>query len=310
MLSSCRTLFSVLPFILFLKLSPLAEAMILPPNNLHIYDRTEAISNVSEEQFYQITDQIIEMWQPLAKQHGATIVVEKNWKDSTVNAYASQEKGGTVWRVAMFGGLARRPEVTPDGFALVVCHELGHHFAGYPFKGERWASSEGEADYFATQACARRVWGRAIQENYMHRYYVPPMVQKECDSQWGEPWQQDLCYRVSAAGYSLATLLARLGRNTDPRFETPDSRQVSRTDVNHPEGQCRLDTFYQGALCSRHFDHRIIPGKGHPEGQNSPAAERIAADTSCARWVGGEVGARPRCWFKPLLGDGFYSHWR
>jgi Zn-dependent protease with chaperone function len=53
----------------------------------------------------------------------------------------------------MFGGLARDPLVTKDGFSAVICHEIGHHIAGAPRKGFSWASNEGQADYFATTKC-------------------------------------------------------------------------------------------------------------------------------------------------------------
>src|SRR5690554_4793938 len=124
-----------------------ANAMILPPNDLHRYDRKDRIANITEEQFHQIVDSIVEMWRPIAAEHGADLVAEKLWDNPTVNAYATQSMWGKkTWKITMFGGLARRPEVTPDGFALVVCHELGHHFGGYPFYGNRdWAAAEGEA---------------------------------------------------------------------------------------------------------------------------------------------------------------------
>ena len=35
----------------------------------------------------------------------------------------------------MYGGLARRAEVTEDGFAMVLCHELGHHVSLYGAPG-------------------------------------------------------------------------------------------------------------------------------------------------------------------------------
>ena len=71
---------------------------------------------------------------------------------NTVNANASQR--GRTWIVNMYGGLARRPEITPDGFAMVLCHELGHHMGGFPFVSG-WAANEGQSDLFATLSCGR-----------------------------------------------------------------------------------------------------------------------------------------------------------
>ena len=55
-----------------------------------------------------------------------------------------EEGSFNKWVVAMFGGLARRPEVTKDAFQFVVCHEVGHHLAGWPFAYD-WASNEGQS---------------------------------------------------------------------------------------------------------------------------------------------------------------------
>src|SRR5476649_338081 len=107
-----------------------ASAMILPPNHLDRFDRIGIAANITQQQFNDICDSIIAIYQPMAKIHGAVLSVNKDWTDSTVNAYAHQDTS-TDWQVDMFGGLARREEITLDGFALVVCHELGHHFGGY-----------------------------------------------------------------------------------------------------------------------------------------------------------------------------------
>ena len=110
----------------------LERASFLPPNDLHLEDDLHTKdANMTEAEFNQIVDQVGAFYGPVVAHHGAQLTMLKNWQATMVNAYANQE--GNNWVVAMFGGLARRPEITPDGFALVVCHELGHHLAGYPF---------------------------------------------------------------------------------------------------------------------------------------------------------------------------------
>jgi len=198
----------------------------LPPNNLHLEDLQErAASNVSENQFNEIIDSIMDIYSPIASARGVRLTVAKLWSDSTVNANASQPSDD-VWHINMYGGLARRPEVTPDGFAMVVCHELGHHFAGYPFYGAQdWAASEGIADAFATQVCARKLWA-ADPENREFRKSVNGYAKRQCDSRWTAQQNRDLCYRTSEAGLSLASLLSKLKRLTSRKwhvrwFRTP-----------------------------------------------------------------------------------------
>ncbi len=274
----------------------------LPPNNLHLKDNPTRAANITEEKFNQIVDDAMKYWIPIAKAKGVELVASKDWKDSTVNAYANQS--GKTWTVAMFGGLARRPEVTEDGFALVVCHELGHHFGGYSFYGKaEWASAEGESDFFATNVCAKVIWGMESQRNMAFRGLrnVPPTVKTACDTVWnGNTNAQGWCVRAAAAGSSLANLLAALGGDPAPKFETPDATVVKKTNTAHPRAQCRLDTYFSGALCTKKWDMNVIPAKGFPQGQDTAGAELEAMKYSCFQKEGFKVGVRPNCWFKSL----------
>jgi hypothetical protein len=223
--------------------------------------------------------------------------MNKLWTNSTVNASADQS--GNDWEVNMYGGLARRAEVTPDGFALVVCHELGHHLGGFAFYGnEEWAASEGQSDYFATQACARRIWKADKAVNASFRKTASATVKAKCAA-WTTTASQDLCYRTLAASQSLANLLSALNSQGVPDLQKPDRSQVSRTQVSHPAGQCRLDTYLAGAVCKKTFLANLIPGKEFVGDQNGSDAEREAASVSCHAASGYSEGLRPRCWFKP-----------
>ena len=53
----------------------------------------------------------------------------------------------------------------------------------------------------------------------------------------------------------------------------------------HPGTQCRLDTYFQGALCSLSEENDVD--------QEDP---RIG---NCNRVDGDQLGARPFCWYKP-----------
>lgn len=277
-----------------------AQASILPPNNLHLEDNLNMIANMTEEEFNAIIDGVVEFYQAPAAEHKATIRVNADWSNSTVNASAQQM--GKSWIINMYGGLARRPEVTPDGFALVVCHELGHHFAGFPLKGSSWAANEGQSDYFATQSCARRVWAQQKEINAEFRSQVGEFEKSKCDEKYETQEDKDLCYRTAAAGYSLAHLLSKLGNApTLPAFDTPDEKVVSRTNGNHPAAQCRLDTYFQGALCAKVFDPLVIPGRKNRRGQGSLEAEQEAAKYSCTELDALEQGLRPTCWYRSRL---------
>lgn len=263
----------------------------MPENDLHL---EKATGGITEAEFNDVIDRTSEIYTPIFSQFGATLTIRRLWSDDTVNASAEQPTP-TNWRVNMYGGLARRPEVTADGFAMVLCHEIGHHLGGYPYV-QGWAANEGQSDIFATSACAYKIFATNHELTAKAREELPEAMKAKCDA--AHPTDdRDICYRALLAGQSLATLLANGG---DVSFETPDTTEVSRTNHKHPNAQCRLDTYVAGALCGRSLwnDH-LIPGK-EMASRNSFEAQTEAFAHSC---VDGP-GARPSCWFAALDENG------
>jgi hypothetical protein len=286
--------FAVSAFVFNLCISPVF-ASFLPENNLHLKDSLKKRSNVTEEMFNEIIDRGVELYKPIVEAHGADLQITRRWEDATVNASAMQYFGS--WVVNMYGGLARRDEITPDGFTLVVCHELGHHLGGFPF-ASGWAANEGQSDYFGTLSCLRRFWIDDVMTNATFRDVIPETPKAACDSAWESEVEQNLCYRMVMAGKSTADLLGALG-GTAVSFDTRDANEVSTTNHRHPAGQCRLDTYIAGATCTATFDIDVIPGKVNGSGRNNEAAEREAAVHSCTALDSYTAGLRPRCWFAP-----------
>lgn len=271
------------------------------PNDFHLNPPPRAFSNIDRETFDGIIAKIASFFAKPAERYGARIWIDNLWDDDTVNAYASQDPADNWWVVGLYGGLARRPEITPDAFALVVCHEFGHHFAGYPFYGESWATSEGASDYFSAQSCIRKVWWDERDENAKYRDQAPASVKDRCDEAWSRENDRDICYRTMVAGMSMATLLAAVRETPVPEFDTPSERLVEETIAAHPGPQCRLDTIVQASLCTKPDVLRFIPGLRHPMGQNSPHSEVLAGELSCFRYQNRPFGLRPRCWFAPRI---------
>ena len=277
-----------------------AHADFLPPNTLSQQDRSEFTANISKEEFNRLIQNVVDAYMPLAQLHDATIKTYNDWEGATVNASAQQQ--GKVWLLNFFGGLARRPEVTADAFTLVVCHEMGHHFGGFPLKSlpATWSADEGEADYFATHACARKMWENEREKNAEARTVVDTFAQEKCDEAFQTANEQNLCYRAAMAGKSLGLLVSTTLKTPVPQFDSPDGAKVWHTVQNHPYPQCRLDTFFAGALCNVRFNENIIPGKRFLGwGANGPDAEREAYQSSCSFKAAVAQSQRPKCWFKP-----------
>ena len=256
-------------------------------NKLNIPVNTKSITGISENQFNSVIDQIEGIYAPLVSEYGGKLEVVRKWTDGTVNAYAQQE--GDVWKVSMFGGLACHKTITADGFALVVCHEIGHHIGGAPrYAGGDWASNEGQADYFATLKCLRRVWQSEDNASVIRQMNVPEVLTTTCQKNWANEADRAICIRGGMAGESVAKLFAALAWSIkQPKFDTPDTRQVSTTSDSHPATQCRLDTYFQGALCEKSFNEEI--------------GQQDEVTGSCHGSTGHSTGLRPRCWFKPSV---------
>jgi hypothetical protein len=260
----------------------------LPENNFYISVEDKAAKGLSEAQFNAVIDEVEGVYSPIVAEYGGKLQVVRKWTDGTVNAYAEQE--GKDWKVSMFGGLARHRTITPDGFRLVVCHEIGHHIGGVPkYAGEDWAANEGQADYFATLKCLRRVWQSEDNVTIAARLNAPRTLTTACNQQWTDKNDRAVCIRSGMAGDSVAKLFSALAMQIfkKPSFDKPDKKEVSVTNDSHPAAQCRLDTYFQGALCEKSFNEEI--------GQHDEVSG------VCHSSTGATVGLRPRCWFKPSL---------
>jgi hypothetical protein len=262
---------------------------IVEENDLWIsVDQKEQTNGMSEETFNSVLDRVETIYAPIIQARGKTLQVQRDWANGTVNAFAQQT--GNVWRISMFGGLARHETVTPEGFALVACHEIGHHLGGVPkkrgFFGGSWASNEGQSDYFGNAKCLRKFFEEDDNIAIVETMEVPEFATQKCRDNFSNEEEVAICQRGAMAGMSLANLFRALRNMQQPLlFDTPDPAVASRTDDNHPAPQCRLDTYFQGALCdiSAYDD----------------LSDRDEAQGACTRVAGYEDGLRPLCWFKP-----------
>lgn len=293
-----------------------ANATFLPPNDLGEQDGFIQQSAITEQQFNDTLALMQKTFAPIAQTLGGTLQVTGNWASTTVNAQATQV--GNVWKVEIFGALARRPEVSIDSLEMVIGHEIGHHLAGFSFVegktlpfpipfpipgfGEQWAANEGQSDYFSTFVAARKLWASETAKNATFRDKLPEVVRVKCETVFKTANEQNLCLRTNHAGLELATLLGAMPKTPSiPKFETPDKSVVSKTNDEHPAAQCRLDTYFAGSLCTAKWNEAKIPGRKHRDGQESAAAEREASTVSCMKVSGFDQGIRPTCWFHPSL---------
>jgi hypothetical protein len=257
-----------------------------PKNNMYIGVDEKGVSSITQETFSQSMDRVSEFYAPIVKSKGGQLEMLKNWTSGEVNASASRSpENPKIWTVEMFGGLARHPLMTNDGFMMVICHELGHHIGGAPVIARDWATNEGQADYFASLKCLRRVLEKDDNIGIVSEMTIEPVVTKKCEAIYKSANEVAICQRIGTAAKVLAKILSGLDDRSTVHHSTPDLKVVTRTNDNHPGAQCRLDTYFQGALCDKSFSIDVD--------------NKDPIIGTCVKRDGHIDGVRPLCWYKP-----------
>lgn len=262
-------------------------ASILPENNRAI-PLTQKNDGLTEVQYNQVIDRFEAVYRPIVEKEGKKLTIKRLWEDSRVNAGTTMKGKEIIFR--MYGGYARHQLISEDAYSLVLCHELGHHFGGRPRKifedgNPGWPSVEGQADYFATLKCLRKVFRKENNEEIVSKLTVTPFVSERCSAAFKRDWEVNICIRTAIAGMVNSSISADI-RNTEiPHLETPDLNVVEKTFDAHPVPQCRLDTYFSGAVCE--------------VSSYRPMSDTDEVSGTCHPLAGHSSGTRPLCWYKP-----------
>ncbi|OIQ19192.1 MAG: hypothetical protein BM556_07860 [Bacteriovorax sp. MedPE-SWde] len=278
---------SIILSMAFLPLNSLAVENCFPENNVKIPTGLKSFGGggIAQFQFHQVIDQFERVWKPIVKEkYGKDLKVERLWDEARVNAHATRDDDNNPV-IVINGGLARHRDMSPDSLLLIMCHELGHHYGGAPknFRGKStrrsWSSAEGQADYFASNKCMRKL----IEENNDNKSvnFADKMTMSEIE----KVCMSESCKRTSVAALALGRVFASLKYDWHPPKVNGKSKVVvDNTFYKHPEPQCRFDTFVAGLLCDEE-KYSDFDNSDHSIG-------------ACIR-DRGQPGARPLCWFSP-----------
>ena len=277
-----KLFFTLITFFLYLSLT--ANASVFPDNQLELYDFTK--NNITEELFHEVIDQFENIYRPVIKRKGGILKIQRMWSANEVNAFAGRFY--PLFSITIMGGLARHEFMTKDTLTLALCHEMGHLLGSAPTKKQlpnRWASVEGQADYFSTLKCTRRMWHQDQNVEIIREMQVDPYLENTCKQSFEDLNQIALCIRSATASWHLSKIMEGIFNDGPVGFQTPDNLVVSETLNTHPSSQCRLDTFLQGALCE--VDYKEDLSKNNPK------------KGACNRSTHHLLGFRPLCWYKP-----------
>ena len=148
------------------------------------------------------------------------------------------------------------------------------------------SSSDGQADYYATSKCLRKYFKHDNNKKIIQTLAVPEIARRKCEQSFHDAEKAAICMRTAVASES-ATKIFSLSRGVAfATLYTEDRTVVSQTNSDrHPAPQCRLDTFFAGAVCKR--SHLL------------PFSNYDARSGACNRSYGDTEGVRPLCWYYP-----------
>ncbi len=205
----------------------------------------------SDEDYGNSIKQFLQHYSPVVQSLGGHLRIDSHWDSDTLNAYSERESD--QWVISVYGGLFRHPVISVDGFKAMLCHELGHHLGGTPYKADiPWMSTEPQADYYSGTDCLTELWKTENNIKAIEQSKIPTIVNLKCFAAFSTEERSALCIRIALAGFSFVEF---------NRVEHGYASEVSPTDfavaapantsgpsLNYPRAQCRLDTYFLAAL--------------------------------------------------------------
>ena len=213
---------------------------------------SQAVAAISKEDFFFVLHTVKDEYQSYASQFDQQlhfnmpdISSEFWWNLEVPHAYYTgyfDEEQILHHQIFISGGVARLPNATMEGVALILCHELGHPYGGAPLRYDDDGvkiSLEGQADYYSTAQCLRK-----ILPLIPTRQSAPPDPYGAC--------QDDICRRIFVAIETQRDYFAANAENPQQtNYYTPSTEVVDSINYEpffYPSAQCRLDTLVAGAL--------------------------------------------------------------
>jgi len=265
---------------------PIEQGGLMPDNDLEIPRNKSFFEDERDQIALDLINRVDRVFSTIVAEAGGNLKIALDVENPKVNAFAERDRQKN-WHVNIMGGLIRHQLMTTDALAMVICHELGHHLAGAPRVSrfgpgkDDFASVEGQSDFYASMKCFRKIFAVDENEKIVKNLIINTQAKKACARKYGQDFKEYyLCQRIAAASYVLAKVL-NSGREVS--FVEKDPAVVATTYAKHPRAQCRLDTYFAGALC----DNTLPPSNTNTK------------DGMCNRSEGDSIGVRPLCWFKP-----------
>lgn len=239
------------PF-LFLFLIFFLTSSILKAEEKYFYEVDDpTTSTVTKESFYQHFYGVTSLFFQEMLIFRLPIQLAPEWEQPYFTAYTAEVNH--KMKLGFWGGMARIPGMNDDAIALITCHEVGHIIGGAPYiqiplSQYDGLSSEGQADYFATNICLKEYFlTLADTISYLNKS-LPKKLQDQCKRFSDQTIGKAICLRVmnGIEGFRHVMMLMKpeLG---NVQYHLEDTSIAQQTNFNnYPTNQCRVDTFKAG----------------------------------------------------------------
>lgn len=192
-------------------------------------------AEVTKSEFSAVIAVIHKNFHHLSLRENRKLKFYTNYQSDWAQAFARRWDDDEIH---IYGGFAKILNASVDSLALIICHELGHLYAGAPFSNkDSRLSVEGMADYWASSVCMPKIINELPES--------PSPIENEYLLRCANDQN---CARNLRAAMIISSHFAKNGKEEKPSFDTFDPTIVEKTLKTHPSAQCRLDTFVAGVF--------------------------------------------------------------
>ena len=229
-------------------------------------------SNVAESSsdfqrlFLEVNTDFLEFFKQKAPKD-VVIKLYANWEinypaastERSTDFAITREKKPVEWSVSILSGYIQEELGGLDTHLLALCHEMGHHLGGKPYKTDdngniRWASMEPQADYWATNVCLP-LFLKKHPKYLRFREEIHSEILRKCENELASSGNNYLyCLFSAQAALQMAKIHQKYKLPMEPDEDPVDPILTDLTQARilnrneYPSNQCRFDTCFNGAL--------------------------------------------------------------
>lgn len=217
-----------------------------------------SLTTLANSYAYSLSDfentraKFLAIYSPIVKSE-TNLNLEIKLDEEVKNYFGGMSADAETMKIIMGSEFDREKGVTPDFYAFILCHEVGHLLGGLPKKETRGKgalySSEGQSDYFASSVCLKKIF--LADDGPLTPVIVTDHIASLCKTTSGSQEEEEVCKRTANAGREFFEYLKIMYREYGIDFVTPDMDTPEADGMSigsqYPSFQCRLDTIIAGA---------------------------------------------------------------